>query len=111
MIEQERFAQKIREAGEAVQKAEVHAARMEATEKRTFAQLQVRAEAEGHKTSAAQTRFADYDDGMYDARINRGVAKAAISAAKTELLAAEVEFKTWQTQMATMRQEKRVYGS
>ena len=111
MIEQERFAQKMREAGKAVQKAEVHAAHMEAEEKRPFAKLQVMAEAEGHKTSAAQTRFADHDDGMYDARINRGVAKAAISAAKAELMAAEVEFKTWQTQMATIRQEKRVYGS
>ena len=111
MIEQEQFAQRIRQAGKAVQEAEEKACEMEAKEKREFARLQVEAAAEGFKTVAAQTTYADASDRMFEARMNRGVAKASIAAAKSNLLAAEVEFKIWQTQMATMRQEKRVYGS
>ena len=111
MIEQEQFAQNIREAGEAVQKAEEKACEMEAQEKKQFAVLQVEALGAGYKTVASQTTYADSDDRMFDARVERGKAKAAIAAAKANLLAAEVEFKVWQTQMATMRQEKRVYGS
>lgn len=111
MIEQEQFAEKIRQAGNAVKHAEEKACEMEATEKRTFARLQVEALGQGHKTVAAQTTYADAHESMFEARLNRGVAKAAIAAAKANLLAAEVEFKVWQTQMATMRQERRVYGS
>ena len=66
---------------------------------------------EGYKTVASQTTYADSSDKMFIARVERGKAKAAIAAAKANLLAAEVEFKVWQTQMATMRQEKRIYGS
>jgi len=111
MIEQEQFAHNIREAGEAVKKAEATACEMEAIEKQTFAKLQMQALAQGCKTVAAQTTYADAHASMFDARVNRGVAKSAISAAKANLVAAEVEFKIWQTQMATMRQERRVYGS
>ena len=111
MIEQEQFANNIREAGEAVREAEEKACEMEAEEKKQFALLQVRAMGEGYKTVASQTTYADSSEEMYRARLNRGTAKAAIAAAKANLLAAEVEFKVWQTQMATMRQEKRVYGS
>lgn len=111
MIEQEQFAQNIREAGEAVKEAEEKACEMEAQEKKQFALLQIEALGEGYKTVASQTTYADSSDKMFIARTNRGVAKAAIAAAKANLLAAEVEFKVWQTQMATMRQEKRVYGS
>ena len=111
MIEQEQFAQRIRQAGSAVQEAEKKACEMEAQEKQMFATLQVKALGEGCKTVASQTTYADASDEMYAARVNRGVAKAAIAAAKANLLAAEVEFKIWQTQMATIRQEKRVYGA
>lgn len=111
MIQQEKFAQNIRTAGAAVETAEKLAAKKEAEEKKLFARYQVEAEAQGHKTAAAQTRYADYQEDMFQARIDKGVAKAAISAAKANLLAAEVEFKMWQTQMATIRQEKRVYGT
>ena len=111
MIQQEQFANSIRMAGAAVEKAERLAAQKEAEEKHLFARFQVEAEANGHKTAAAQTRYADYKEEMFQDRMDKGVAKAAISAAKADLLAAEVEFKTWQTQMATIRQEKRVYGS
>lgn len=111
MIQQEQFAENIRTAGAAVETAERLAAVKEAEEKKLFARFQVEAEAQGHKTAAAQTRYADYKEEMFEARMNKGVAKAAISAAKANLLAAEVEFKTWQTQMATIRQEKRVYGT
>ena len=111
MIEQEQFAHNIRTAGEAVKKAEEEACRMEAEEKRQFALLQVEALGEGYKTVASQTTYADSSEDMFNARVERGKAKAGIAAAKANLLAAEVEFKVWQTQMATIRQEKRVYGS
>ena len=111
MIEQEQFAHNIREAGEAVRVAEAQACQMEAIEKQMFARLQMEALGQGSKTVAAQTTYADAHESMFEARVNRGVAKSAIAAAKANLLAAEVEFKIWQTQMATLRQEKRVYGS
>ena len=111
MIEQEQFAKNIRDAGEAVKEAEEKACEMEAEEKKQFALLQVKAMGKGYKTVASQTTYADSSEEMYTARLNRGTAKAAIAAAKANLLAAEVEFKVWQTQMATIRQEKRVYGS
>ena len=111
MIEQEQFAENIRQAGMAVRDAEEEACIMEAAEKSTFAKLQVEALAMGYKTVAAQTTYADAHEKMFEARLNRGTAKASIAAAKANLLAAEVEFKVWQTQMATMRQERRVYGS
>jgi len=111
MIEQEQFAQNIRKAGTAVTEAEKKACEMEAEEKKQFALLQVEALGEGYKTVASQTTYADSSEKMFIARVNRGVAKAEIAAAKANLLAAEVEFKVWQTQMATLRQEKRVYGS
>jgi hypothetical protein len=44
---------------------------------------------------------------MFDARVARGTAKGALAAAKQNALAAEVAFKTWQTEMATTRAEMR----
>jgi hypothetical protein len=111
MVEAEVFAHNIRKAGGLVRDAEETACRMEAEEKKQFALLQVRALSEGYKSVASQTTYADASEEMYQARINRGVAKAGIAAAKANLLAAEVEFKVWQTRMATIRQEKRVYGA
>ena len=61
----------------------------------------------GHKTVAAQTKWADDQQDMFDARVARGTAKGALAAAKQNALAAEVAFKTWQTEMATTRAEMR----
>ena len=107
-MDNERFAQAIRTAGTEVQKAEVALAKAEATEKKTAAFLMFRAENEhGHKTVAAQTKWADDQQEMFDARVARGTAKGALAAAKQNALAAEVAFKTWQTEMATTRAEMR----
>ena len=80
----------------------------EAKEKKTAAKLMFQAETQhGHKTVAAQTKWADDQQEMFDARVARGTAKGALAAAKQNALAAEVAFKTWQTEMATTRAEMR----
>lgn len=107
-MDNERFANAIREAGADVQQAEVDLATAEATEKKTAAKLMFQAETQhGHKTVAAQTKWADDQQEMFDARVARGTAKGALAAAKQNALAAEVAFKTWQTEMATTRAEMR----
>jgi len=111
MIEQEEFAQGIRDAGAEVAAAEIDLARAEALEKQTFAKLMMIGEHQGNKTAAAQSRYADETDEMFQARLNRGQAKGSLAAAKANYLAAEVEFKAWQSKLASTRFEKRVYGT
>jgi hypothetical protein len=48
---------------------------------------------------------------VYEARLARGKAKGMLAAAKSEMLAAEVEFKVWQSMLASERAERRVYGT
>lgn len=112
MIDQERFAKNIRDAGAEWQKAEIGLAKAEAAEKKTFAILQFKAQTQfGHKTIAAQSSWADSQEEMETSRINRGVAKGALAAAKANYEAAQTEFKAWQSEQAGMRAERRVYGS
>lgn len=107
-MDNERFAKAIRDAGREVERAEISLARAEATEKKTAASLMFMAENHhGHKTVAAQTKWADDQDEMFAVRVARGTAKGALAAAKQNALAAEVAFKTWQTEMATTRAEMR----
>ena len=112
VLNQENFAISIRDAGSQVAQAEADLAVAEATEKRTMARLMLTAQVQHQcKTAAAQTSWADNQDEMEIARIERGAAKGSLAAAKANLLAAEVAFKTWQTEMATHRAERRVYGA
>ena len=46
-----------------------------------------------------------------EVRLARGKAKGMLAAAKSEMLAAEVEFKIWQSMLASERAERRVYGT
>ena len=111
-MQQERFAIAIRSAGAELSKAEEQLAIAEATEKRTISTAMFKAQTEkGAKTSAAQMAHADSNCKVFKARVARGVAKGAVAAAKANLLAAEVEFKQWQTEQATDRAERRVYGA
>jgi hypothetical protein len=112
MIETEKFAQAIRDAGVDWAEAERQVAIAEAGEKKTNAKLMLTAQIEhGCKTVAAQSTWADQQDAMEDARIQKGVAKGLLAAAKSNYLASEVSFKTWQTIQASTRMEKRVYSS
>ena len=112
MIDQERFAKNIRDAGAEWQQSEIDLAKAEAAEKKMFAILQFRAQTEyGHKSIAAQSSWADSQDEMEVARINRGVAKGALAAAKANYEAAQTEFKAWQSKEAARRAERRVYES
>ena len=112
MIETERFAQKIRDAGQEWAEAEREVAVAEAGEKKMNATLMLTAQIEhGCKTVAAQSTWADQQASMEIARIQKGVANGLLAGAKSNYLAAEVSFKTWQTIQASTRMEKRVYGS
>lgn len=110
-MEEERFAMKIREAGEQMRTAEEEISRAEAMEKMLYAKSMVRAEGEGNKTAAAQMRFADLDGDVYNARVNRGVAKGMLAAAKAEFRACEIEFEQWRSQKASNRLERRAYNA
>ena len=109
-MEEERYAMKIREAGEQMRSAEEEIGRAEATEKMVYAKAMVVAEGEGHKTAAAQMRFADLQGDVYNARVNRGVAKGLLAAAKAEFRACEIEFEQWRSEKASNRLERRAYN-
>lgn len=112
MIDEEYFAKKIREAGEQWADAEKALAVADAEEKKENAKLMLVAQIEhGCKTVASQSTWADLQDRMEQARIKKGTAKGLLAAAKSNYLASEVEFKTWQTNQASVRMEKRIYGS
>ena len=112
MQETEKFAQNVRQAGEAISNAERAIARADAEEKKVVAQVKVKAELEGHKTNAAQERCADENLDVVKARLDKGIAKGQLASAKADLLACEMEFKVWQSNMATQRFEKnRIYNT
>jgi len=110
-MEEERYAMKIREAGEQMRSAEEEIGRAEAKEKMVYAKAMVVAEGEGHKTAAAQMRFADLQGEVYNARVNRGVAKGMLAAAKAEFRACEIEFEQWRSEKASNRLERRAYNA
>ena len=110
-MEEERYAMKIREAGEQMRSAEEEIGRAEATEKMVYAKAMVVAEGEGHKTAASQMRFADLQGDVYNARVNRGVAKGLLAAAKAEFRACEIEFEQWRSEKASNRLERRAYNA
>ena len=110
-MDQEDFANKIRTAGGNVGKAEYELGKADADEKRTIATVMMRAEHAGAKTNAAQLRASDEDITVYEVSLARGKAKGMLAAAKSEMLAAEVEFKIWQSMLASERAERRVYGT
>jgi len=91
--------------------AEEEIGRAEATEKMVYAKAMVVAEGEGHKTAAAQMRFADLQGEVYNARVNRGVAKGMLAAAKAEFRACEIEFEQWRSEKASNRLERRAYNA
>jgi len=110
-MEEERYAMKIREAGKQMQEAEEEIGRAEAKEKMVYAKAMVVAEGEGNKTAAAQMRFADLQGEVYNARVNRGVAKGMLAAAKAEFRACEIEFEQWRSEKASNRLERRAYNA
>jgi hypothetical protein len=110
-MEEERFAMKIRAAGKQMQEAEEDIARAEAQEKMTYAKAMVQAEVGGNKTAAAQMRYADEQGDVFNARLNRGVAKGKLASAKAEFRACEIEFERWRSEKASNRLERRAYSA
>lgn len=112
MEEQERFAENIRQAGRLIAEAEFKLAQADAQERRIVAQAMVIAESKGEKTHAKQSRTADEDESVFQARLEKGKAKGSLASAKTNLSACETEFKVWQSTMANLRFEKnRIYNT
>lgn len=109
MIDQERFAENVRQAGKQVCNAEIYLAECDAEEKKLIAQQMVMGEAKGMKSVNAQIRYADESIAVYKARLAKGVAKGKLAAAKAELTAAEMSFNAWRTTMATTRMERNIY--
>jgi hypothetical protein len=110
-MQEEKFAMNIRSAGSLIRSAEQDIAKSEAVEKMLYAKAMVRAEAQGQKTAAAQMRCADLEDEVYQARVNRGVAKGALAAAKAEFMACEIEFEQWRSEKASNRMERKAYNA
>ncbi len=110
MEQQENYAHNIREAGLRQKLAEEVLARSQAMEKKIFAKAQMEGEASGAKSLAAQTRYADLQGEVFNARLSVGVAKGEVAAAKAGYRACEIEFDTWRTQMATHRLERNLYA-
>lgn len=108
---EENFAEQIRGVAKLLQKAEESVARTEADLKRIVAKAMLRGELEGNKTAAAQMRYADEAQDVYDARIAHGVAKGEYAFAKAELKAREIAFEHWRTKAATLRLERKVYSA
>jgi hypothetical protein len=112
MEDQENFAHNVRVAGQHIETAEYELAVADAEEKKIIAQVMIQAElAAGCKTNAAQLRAADENPQVFEVRLARGKAKGKLAAAKSNLVAAEMEFKLWQSNMATTRFDKRIYNS
>lgn len=108
---EETFAINVRAAGKAIQDAELAIGQAEAKEKQIYAAKMMEAEHEKDcKTAAAQMRYADASEEVYNARLERGVAKGMLAAAKAELRSCEIEFDKWRSDQASQRLEKRSYS-
>lgn len=110
-MDEENFAQMIRAAGKELRDAEVRVATTEADLKREVAKVMVVAEVQGHKSAVAQARFADESDSVYDRRVEHGLAKGELAAAKAELKAVEIAFEHWRTRAANLRMERKAYSA
>lgn len=110
-MEEENFAQAIREVAQMLKAAEYSVAKTEADVKRVIAKAMMQAEMTGNKTAAAQLRYADESDAVYAARIEHGSAKGELAFAKAELKAREIAFEHWRTKAATLRMERKAYNA
>ena len=105
---EERIAIAIREAGERIREAHEGVARAEAELKRGIARAMA---ASGEKSTAAQARHADDDDGIFQLRCDVGAAEGELAASRANLKAIELRFEAWRTNMANQRTERRTaYG-
>lgn len=111
MMDEEKYAESIRQVASMLKDAEINVAVTEADLKRVVAKVMVAAEIEGNKTTAAQSRYADEDEDVYTARVAHGIAKGELAQAKAEFKAREIAFETWRTKMASLRLERRVYSA
>ena len=108
---QEHLADNLRKAGKMVQQAQIQIHTAEANLKREIAlQKVIASEQRTIKSNAAQDRWADEQESVYQARLELGVAKGNLEAARCEVMAVEAEFKIWQSKQADLRFERRVYG-
>ena len=108
---EENFAQDIREVAVMLRDAEYRVLKTEADVKRVIAKAMLEGEMNGNKSAAAQARYADESDAVYEARLSHGVAKGDLAYAKAELKAREIAFEYWRTKAATLRLERKAYNT
>jgi hypothetical protein len=106
-MQEERFAIRVREAGDRIAEAHRDLAKAEAELRRTIARAMLES---GEKSAAAQGRYADEDEAVYQARLSLGSAEGELAASRAELKAVEIAFETWRSKMANARIERRAYG-
>ena len=109
--ENERWMDRFRRLAKDIQAAEYTLIKREAQVKKLQAQHKVSALGSGIKTSSAQETYAESQEDLYLARLEIGVAKGALSAARVELKALEVGFEEWRTRSANKREEMKRYGA
>lgn len=107
----ESWQHKIRALASAIEHAEFGVFKADADVRRLQAQLELRAMSSGAKTISMQKTISENDDNLYQARLNHGMAKGALSGLRIQLKSVEVGFKEWQSKNANMRNERTRYGA
>ena len=110
-LEIESWQTKIRNLAPAIENAEFNLMKAEADIKRLQATLETKAVGLGCKTIAEQKRSAEAAQSLYDARLQYGVCKGALSSLKVQLKSIEVGFEEWRTKMVNRREEQKRYGA
>lgn len=111
MEQEESWMHRIRSLAPVIEKTEYEVFRCEAEVKKLLATLKLKALGRGVKTTSAQDTWAESQEELYQARLEIGVAKGALSALKVNLRALDVGFEEWRTKMVSEREERRRYGT
>ena len=106
----ESWQSKIRALASAIEHAEFGVFKADADVKRLQAQLELKAMSIDKRISA-QKIIAENDDRLYQARLDYGMAKGALSGLKIQLRSVEVGFEEYRTKNANMRAERTRYGA
>lgn len=106
----EEYAEAMRAARDRIKNAEEGLEKAKAEEKKEFSGLMLKAENELNiKSLGGQEKWADNQESIYQKRLEVGVARGELAAAKVELSMAEGDLRIWQTNQKTMHLEMRSY--
>ena len=109
--ELESWQHKIRSIAPQLENAEFDVFKCDADIKQLQAKLEITAVSLGHKSLGAQKQYAESHDKLYEARLQLGVAKGALTGLKVTLKSLEVGFEEWRTKMVNRREEQKRYSA